>query len=298
MIFAVIGGDGRSAYLRPLLLHGGHEVREYALQRADEISGSYRAASVIEAASGADCVILPLPLTGDGGALNALLDDRSIPLEEVWAGIRPGTLVCAGLVSERDLDSARGFGHELIDYYQREELTVSNAVATTEGALSLVMSETPATLWRSRALVIGFGRIGKLLAHRLRGLCAEVSVSARSHADFAWINAYGYKALDTRSLSGELGDFDIVLNTVPALILNETLLCELKPGVLCVDLASKPGGIDFSAASAAGVRAIWALGLPGETAPLSSAGFILDAVYNILDEKQSSTKKGAENLET
>ena len=132
-------------------------------------------------------------------------------------------------------------------------------------------------------LIIGFGRIGKLTAHRLRGLCAEVSVSARSPADFVWIDAYGYNALDTHSLGGKLGAFDIVINTVPVPILDQSLLDELKPGTLCVDLASKPGGI--AETSSETIRVIRALGLPGEIAPVSSAGFIRDAIYNIISEK-------------
>ena len=54
----------------------------------------------------------------------------------------------------------------------------------------------------SRVLVIGYGRVGRLLAHRLKGLGARVTVSARSFRDLAWIEAYGYCAEHTGSAGG------------------------------------------------------------------------------------------------
>ena len=161
-----------------------------------------------------------------------------------------------------------------------------NAAATAEGALELLIRETPRTLLGSRALVVGFGRIGKLLASRLHSLGCAVAVSSRKFSDMAWCRAFGYEALDTRSLAGHLGEFDMVVNTVPATILGEELLRELKSGALCMDLASKPGGVDFAAAARLGVHAIWALSLPGEVAPISAGEIIRDTIYNILREQE------------
>ncbi len=82
-----------------------------------------------------------------------------------------------------------------------------------------------------------------------------------------------------------LGDYDVVVNTVPARVLGESRLSKLKHGCLCLDLASKPGGMDFSAASKLGVKAVWALSLPGEVAPVTSGAIIRGTIYNILREK-------------
>ena len=159
------------------------------------------------------------------------------------------------------------------------------SVATAEGALGIILQETPKTLWRSRVLVVGFGHVGKLVADRLKVLGAEVWVSARSCGDRAWIEALGMRALDTRTLEGALARFDVVVNTVPALVFGEARLRELKGDVLCVDLASKPGGLDFEAAGALGLHAIWALSLPGQVAPVSAGAMIRDTVLNIMKEQ-------------
>ena len=119
-----------------------------------------------------------------------------------------------------------------------------NAVPTAEGALQIAMEELPITLHGCRALVIGYGRLGKLLAHRLSALGAKVSVSARKWADLAWAEAFNYGVEQTDRLDGWLCGYDLVINTVPARVLDGGRLADLKPGCLVIDLASKPGGAD------------------------------------------------------
>lgn len=148
------------------------------------------------------------------------------------------------------------------------------------------MEELLITLHGARALVIGNGRIGKLLSQRLAGLGARVTVSARANADFAWISAVGLNALDTRALAGHLAQFDVIFNTVPSRVLGLAELAEAQADCLVIDLASKPGGVDFAAAQQLGRRAIWALSLPGKVAPMSSAMAIRDTIYHILQEEE------------
>jgi dipicolinate synthase subunit A len=179
---------------------------------------------------------------------------------------------------------AREQGLFVIDYFDREELAVANAVATAEGAVKLIMEETPITVCGAKCLVIGYGRIGKILSHRLRELGANVTVSARRYSDFQWIRAFGCTPADTGQLRDILGRFDIIVNTVPARLLGEELLRRVRPGALCMDLASKPGGMDFAAASRLGLKAMWALSLPGEIAPETSGENIKNTLYNILSE--------------
>ena len=59
------------------------------------------------------------------------------------------------------------------------------------------MREFPGTINGARCLVTGFGRIGKVLAVMLRGLGADVTVSARKAQDLAWIELFGCRAVQT-----------------------------------------------------------------------------------------------------
>lgn len=281
MNFWVMGGDQRQAALAKLLEEDGHTVHTFGLEGAEGLVSEASAEEAVRA----DCVVLPLPAAGEGGRLNAPLSEREISLEQVLDSLRPGQLVCAGMVKGPLAALAEERGLVLRDYFAREELAVANAVPTAEGAVELALEELPITLHKARCLVIGYGRVGRVLAHRLGALGARVSVAARSHEQLAWAEVWGYATEHTARLTPWLCGYDLVVNTVPARVLGEAQLGALKPGALVLDLASKPGGVDFEAAARLGVRAIWALSLPGKVAPVSSGAYIKTTVYHIMEEE-------------
>jgi dipicolinate synthase subunit A len=285
MVFAVIGGDGRQVSLAAQLAAEGHVVRAFALEKAMLPAGVIHTDTAAEAVGGADCVVLPLPALARRGYLNAPLAAEPHCIGEVIGAMPPGGLACAGMHDDYMRTLAALQGVRLRDYYQREELLAVNAVATAEGTIGILLGETRTTLWLSRVLILGWGRLGKALAPRLSALGARVAVSARRAGDMGWVAACGFDPLDTRSLEGRLGDFDIVVNTVPAPVLTAGRLGELKPSALVVDLASKPGGVDFAAAEALGLKTLHALSLPGKWAPDTVAAAIKEAVFNILAEE-------------
>ncbi|MCI8478638.1 MAG: dipicolinate synthase subunit DpsA [Oscillospiraceae bacterium] len=282
--FWVIGGDLRQAKMAELLEEDGHTVHTFALDRLHDLSEGVQTETELAGAVLADCVVLPLPAAGEGGLLNAPLAESSHPLSQILDALRPGQVICAGRVTAPLQALAEARGLTLYDYFAREELAVANAVPTAEGAIQIALEELPITLHGARVLVIGYGRLGKLLAHRLSALGARVSVAARRCADLAWIEAYGYGVEHSEQLKGWLCSYDLVINTVPVELLDETALADLHPGCLVIDLASKPGGVDFEAARRLGVKAIWALSLPGKVAPVTAGKSIKTTIYNIWNE--------------
>ena len=167
---------------------------------------------------------------------------------------------------------------------QTEEFIVLNAIATAEGTIQIAMEETQRTIHGTKILVMGFGRVGKVLSNMLKGIGAEVYCEARKNEDLAWIKAYGYNPVHLNDLNENLNKFDIVINTIPFQILDKERLDLLKEDVVIIDLASNPGGVDRRVAREKGIKVIWALSLPGKVAPLTSAEFIKEALYHVLKE--------------
>lgn len=285
MRFAVIGGDMRQVKLSEFLAEDGRDVTAFALDKVNMDARIKKTDTAAEAVTAAECIILPLPALSKDGILNAPLSKRVHTISEVLSVAKPNQIICAGKIDEIIKITAAERGLKIFDYLEREEFAIANAVATAEGAIQIMMEETSITLSKAKCLIIGYGRIGKTLASRLKGIDADVTVSARKCSDIAWIEAYGYKAANTNFLDGTLAEYDIVINTVPAYVMNYLRLSELKKDCLCLDLASKPGGIDFSEASKLGIKTIWALSLPGEVAPVSSGKAIKETVYNIMREQ-------------
>lgn len=161
------------------------------------------------------------------------------------------------------------------------------ALPTAEGAVQVAMEELPFTLHSARVLILGFGRVGKLTAHRMGALGAKVTVAAKSYEDLAWAAAYGHEAVRLEGLNCELGGFDLIVNTIPALVLPRQRLQWVSPAAFLLDLASAPGGVDRAGAQELGLRVLSAPGLPGRTAPVTAAAAIRDAVYHILWELEA-----------
>lgn len=177
---------------------------------------------------------------------------------------------------------AEAHNNKITDYYGREELSVLNAVPTAEGAVETAMRELPVTLFGSKMAIIGFGRIGKVLARALCALGSDVTVFARKPEAKAWARIYGCKTETTDNMEEKLSEFVCIFNTVPAPVLGARELCAVRDGAIIIDLASAPGGVDKGAAEKAEVRVITALSLPGRVAPDSAGEIIAETIENIL----------------
>ena len=154
---------------------------------------------------------------------------------------------------------------KIIDIFKMEELSVLNAVPTAEGAIETAMEESEITLNGSNILILGYGRIGKVLSKMLQGIGANVFCEARKEHDLAWIEAYGYQKVRLSDLDKELPKYDFIFNTIPYLMLDETRLSRVKKDCIIIDLASKPGGVDFEKAKEIGIKAIPALRSSGQS---------------------------------
>ena len=279
----VVGGDMRQGKLAELLADDGHTVHTLALEVLGTRPGVL-AEHQIEGIALADCVVLPLPAVGEGLRLNAPFAHREWALEQVLDHLRPDQIICAGRVSPAVLELAARRGLTIHDDFAREERAVANAVPTAEGTIQIAMEELPITIQGARVLVIGYGRLGKVLSQRFSALGASVSVAARKYADLAWAAAFGYGVEHAGQLAGWLCGYDLVVNTAPARILGEAELEDLRPGFVVIDLASKPGGVDLEAAARLGVKVIWALSLPGKVAPVTAGRSLKTTIYNMLHE--------------
>ncbi len=280
--FGIIGGDKRQICLAKSLVADGYNVYTFGFDQAEEIKGTIPA-SCEEIALLCHNLIFPLPVTFDGVYLNAPYAKDKMLLTDHLAGQMKGKRIFGGMINRLKATSPLWEEAECLDYSTREEFAVQNAVPTAEGALEIAMRESLGTLNGSRCLVVGYGRIGKVLSNMLAGLGAKVTVAARRPSDLSWISLHGYQCLDIHKMEGNT-DFDFVFNTVPALIFYRKLLSKLSTDCLCIELASTPGGFDFDAAEKLGISVIKAASLPGKVAPKAAGEIIKNTIYNMLEE--------------
>ncbi|MBP3706318.1 MAG: hypothetical protein J6J13_03585 [Clostridia bacterium] len=245
-----IGGDKRMIYAYEEFKKQGYTVSSFGLFQADE--GKIEDNEII---------IFPVPITRDKITVNCPITNAVIPLKE--------TIEKCG---DRQIFGGCYKGkNNFTDYCELDDYCLLNAVPTAEGAISFAIENTPFTLWESKVLVIGAGRVGKILADRLKGLKCDITVTARKARDFALLEALGIEYTHTDLLHKIKNNFDIIFNTVDVNFFSD--IDSLPKNALLIDLSSL-GCTNFSAAREMGYKAYKLPGIPGKNAP-KTAGVIL-----------------------
>lgn len=279
---SVIGGDLRQISAANTFLEQGYDVKVYGFSPAHMKGFSeYLEISDLDGAlDGADCVLLPLPVSKDGKMLNTPLWEDCLPLEELFSKIPEKTKVFCGMAGK--LPSC--YQECVTDYAKEEDFLLKNAYLTAEAAVGIAICETPISLHHASVLITGYGRIGSFLATMLKSLGAITYVAARRDTHFAKMELAGHIPVSYGSLPAILPKMELIFNTVPTLIFDDSFLGEISKESLVVDLASLPGGIDFASAKAQGLKVIHALSLPGKIAPVSSGKIVADTVIRLLSK--------------
>ncbi|MEN6463264.1 MAG: NAD(P)-dependent oxidoreductase, partial [Syntrophomonas sp.] len=146
----------------------------------------------------------------------------------------------------------------------------------------IAMEETPITIHGSNICIIGFGRIAITLARNLKALGAQVTVVARNDGQLARAYEMGCLRASYAEIRDIMNSCDIVYNTVPSMVLDRNVLKYANPNIVIIDLATQPGGTDFEAANAFGLKAILAPGLPGKVAPVSAGKMLADVIPRLI----------------
>ena len=271
------GGDLRFSYMCRSLSRRG---RIFALGH-DSISEVTALSSPEDMPCAADVLVLPMMSSG----LNVSISGKEISFARLTRCLEQGALVLGGRLSPEQKAYFESGGFACEDYFSRESLVVKNCLPTAEGALQIALNETADTVFDSKVLVLGFGRTAKCCARLFNSAGAHCTVCARRPEARADAFTQGYDSFHPVRLAARAGAFDIIINTVPALMLTDNVLTSVQKSALIIDLASAPGGTDFSSAKRLGIKAVHALALPAKTAPAAAGRLIAETIEEILDER-------------
>ncbi len=290
---AVLGGDERQIYMARALAQKGYEVTVWGLGAAH--AALHPAVSVDSwesAVASADAVILPLPASADGVRIHCPLHHREefLRVTSLLDAIR-GKILLGGRMTPPMFSIAEQKQIRCLDYFESEALQLRNALPTAEGAIAIALKELPVTLDGCVAAVVGYGRIGVLLAEKLQAMGASVHVYARRReslvvASLHHQTPHQLQGMGERSSLAALPpDCRVVFNTVPSVLFDRAVLSHVPPHCLLIDLASAPGGIDRLAAQEMGVRNVWGTALPGKCAPESAGILLAETLVEMLQDE-------------
>ena len=162
----MIGGDLRMVHLAKMMHQDGFEITTYGLEKAEELqnlSGIEKENSLEETIQKSPVIITSIPLSKDGVNVNTPYSDVKVSVKDLFCNCKGKTLISGKIdTSWKETKEIKCY-----DILENEDYQVLNAIATAEGAIQIAMEEFPKTLSGSKILVMGFGRIGKVLAKKL-----------------------------------------------------------------------------------------------------------------------------------
>lgn len=279
MNISIVGGDLRIIRLAEMYAQEGKNVYIYGLEKyflESNLPNIELCQSLKEAAINSDIVISGMPFSKNGENVNAPFSSSQIKIKDLKNELNNKTFIAGGIPKDFYDEKIKN-----VDLLQIDELTILNAIPTVEGAIKIAIEEREETIHESNVLICGFGRIGKILCNRFKALGANVYCAARKDTDLAWIREKRYFPLRYVELCDYAPKFNIVINTVPTIIIKEKELDCLNKDVLIIDVASVPGGIDKEYAEKKKIKVITALGIPGKEMPKTAGSYI----KKIIDEK-------------
>ena len=259
----IAGGDRRALRLAEKLKQNGWQVQTLGLSEGDEQTARPEQA---------DAILLPYPWSARGGLIPTLTGLTLHP-ENVLRQASPGTLVLAGggLEDTPAMNEVRRRELRVRRYQDAPGFAERNAAISAEGAVFHAMGETDATLEGLPVMVLGYGLFGRETARRLNALGARVTVLARREEARQLARSDGMRACPFEAFIGFAGETKLLLNTVPARLLNRERLSALPKDCVLLELASAPGGFDPEVARSLGLRQRNLPGLPGKYAPDAAA---------------------------
>ncbi len=256
-----IGGDKRSIAAINELKANGCDVSSYGIfDTSQKIIEDY------------GVIVLPVPTTRNGETVFSPLTDCKIFLYEIKEKAEDRLVISCGY--------NKGF-RNCVDLLKLDSYAYLNAIPTAEGAIAFCINNTDFTLWKSKVLIIGNGRVGKVLASRLAALGADLTVSARKDSDFAFLDTQGIKHIHTCDIIRKISEFNVIFNTVDADVFDD--VSPFKEKIL-IDLSSK--GCIKNYENTGGCKIYKLPGLPGKTAPETAGKIIGQTVMQLMSKQR------------
>lgn len=268
----LIGGDSREKYLAYRLERKGIEILHP--EQVDRLKDKK-----------ADIILLPMPVSMDLFTIKATEGQRKVNLKEVVEIAEKGQLIFGGMFPENFKKALEEKGAVIHDFMKMDDIAIQNAVATAEGAIAEAIYMSNEVLHGQETLVLGYGRCAEVLASKLKGMSARVTVMARREEARSKAWTFGNEILEFGDLK-ELEKFHYIFNTVPSMCITREWIDRLNRYCCIIDIASKPGGTDFDYCSKKGIRAKLCGSLPGRYAPKTSGELLAQKIENILKETE------------
>lgn len=297
--FGIFGGDSRGNYLAADLRERGYRVITYGLpknQGQNKIiqipEPAEEAETLAELVQNSKILVGPVPFSkyvtsrNDAGGIKDApcshqyknSNEKDQARKALLENMQKEQILYAGGIPDEFIKEAGRRGAACKDFLKDQSYVQANAWLTAEGCIAELLAAFPGSIKGMKIFVAGYGCCGSAIAELAKQMGAEVTVCVRN-INSAWkAHEAGCHICYFEGMNEALPEQDAIVNTVPALVFDETSLQKAKPKSLLVEIASAPGGFSKEAAEKAGLFVLCCPGLPGKYSPAGAAKAIADCI--------------------
>lgn len=281
----IFGGDQRQVYMVESFLRKDYSVMSYHLSSEITHEKHRLASSLTELMDHCKILIGPIPMSRDQKTIFSSKTPSDLTITQIVKHLNTTHTLIAGSISLPIIEQCQIKDASYFDLMKNEKITILNSIATAEGTIMEAILGSDQNLHGSECLVLGYGRCAKVLAQKLKGMDAKVTIAARSEEALSYANVFGFEAIPLSELKQRLSSYHFIFNTIPSMVINQEYLDCISTEALIIDIASAPGGVDFEYAKQRNLNAKLCLGLPGKVAPRTSAEFLVTEIIKYLKER-------------
>lgn len=278
-----LGGDLRQKYACDFLKKNGIDSEYYLDFILDE--------TMKNKIKNATIICFPTPFAKNEIYLS-IEGANLIKIDDIFSLIEENKVIFGGKLTKSAKSHLINLKCAYIDFLDLETFQIQNALLSAEGAIYYAKQRLEKSIFGLDIAVLGFGRIGKILAYLLHLQGAKITVCARRESDYAWSKMIGFTGFlikvsdNTTNLNMINKKYDLIFNTVPDWIMDEKFAQSSNSDTMIIDLASYPYGVDELLVKKYNLNYYRELGIPGRYAPKTAGQIIGEAILNNISIKE------------
>lgn len=158
-----------------------------------------------------------------------------------------------------------------------ETFSIKNAVLTAECCFRVLIDATEKSVFENNILILGCGRLGKALSLLFSKLGLSFAVCTYNKAEFEAAVLYAKRNFFSESYISVIEQFDVIINTIPAIILNDDVISKISKDTSIIELASIPC-LDTEKIKYLDINYMPTPGLPSLYCPETAADIMLESI--------------------
>lgn len=283
-----LGGDKRQLEIIKYLQNFNHEIY---LLGYDNIEINKCIKVQLNDLKLSDYEVLIFPVSGvneDFSVISDFSNDKIVLNSKLFMDLSKNTLLITGIKTKNLNLICESANKEAIALMEYESIKEKNSIPTVEGIIADIINNTETTVNNSKIFIIGYGHVGKQLAEKLKSLGAFNTIGVLTKEEANEVikkDMFPILTNDNKSMSIVFANSDIIINTVPSLIINKEYLNLIDADSYILDISSYPYGVDFNTAKNLNLKYKLYTGIPAKVAPKTAGDILAKEIDSILRRK-------------